>query len=124
MKLSRWYVVDIYYDYESCLLDVTEDYRRLGFKRLLEVDNRLLVPSGVGVRFLITSADVLHAWSIPQLGIKIDAVPGRLNQGLALITRTGVFYGQCSEICGHGHGFMPIVVHVYPHAHYILETMW
>jgi len=81
-----------------------------GTKRLLEVDNRLIVPIKMPIRFLITSGDVLHSWAVPELGIKVDAVPGRLNQVVAYITRPGIFYGQCSELCGAGHGFMPIVV--------------
>jgi len=96
------------YDFDSSL--VVEDYLTLGDKRLLEVDKPLIVPVNVTLRFLITSADVLHAWSVPELGIKIDAVPGRLSQYLSLIRRPGFFYGQCSEICGVAHGFMPIVV--------------
>lgn len=64
----------------------------------------------MSLRFLVTSTDVIHSWALPELGIKIDAVPGRLSQYLTLIRRPGVFYGQCSEICGIGHGFMPIMV--------------
>jgi len=78
--------------------------------RLLEVDNPLIVPEQIYLRFLITSVDVLHAWSVPSLGIKVDAVPGRLNQVCLILKRTGEFYGQCSEICGINHGFMPIKV--------------
>jgi heme/copper-type cytochrome/quinol oxidase subunit 2 len=76
----------------------------------LEVDNRLLVPSGVPIRFLITSTDVLHSWAIPSLGLKVDAVPGRLNQFIVEIKKPGVYYGQCSELCGPMHGFMPITL--------------
>jgi len=96
------------YKFDSNL--ITMDNLELGTKRLLEVDNRLVLPINVTLRFLITAGDVLHSWAVPELGIKIDAVPGRLNQFLAFITRPGVFYGQCSEICGANHGFMPIVV--------------
>lgn len=78
--------------------------------RLLEVDNRLFVPINTHIRFLVTSADVLHSWAVPSLGIKVDACPGRLNQVFLFVKREGVFYGQCSEICGVNHGFMPIVV--------------
>nr|AWW89667.1 cytochrome c oxidase subunit 2 [Sargassum horneri]AWW89704.1 cytochrome c oxidase subunit 2 [Sargassum horneri]QCC70968.1 cytochrome c oxidase subunit 2 [Sargassum horneri]QCC71005.1 cytochrome c oxidase subunit 2 [Sargassum horneri]QCC71042.1 cytochrome c oxidase subunit 2 [Sargassum horneri] len=78
--------------------------------RLLEVDNRLFVPINTHIRVLVTSADVLHSWAVPSLGIKIDACPGRLNQVFLFVKREGVFYGQCSEICGVNHGFMPIVV--------------
>lgn len=64
----------------------------------------------VPMRILVTSSDVLHAWAVPELGIKVDAVPGRLNDAITLIRRPGTFYGQCSELCGVGHGFMPIAV--------------
>nr|WRQ18266.1 cytochrome c oxidase subunit 2 [Onukigallia onukii] len=78
--------------------------------RLLDTDNRVILPFNTKVRMLITSSDVIHSWTIPSLGIKIDATPGRLNQGNMLINRPGVFFGQCSEICGSNHSFMPIVV--------------
>jgi len=78
--------------------------------RLLEVDNPLVIPGNTYIRFLITSVDVLHSWAVPSLGIKVDAVPGRLNQIFTFIKRPGDFYGQCSEICGVNHGFMPIRV--------------
>lgn len=78
--------------------------------RLLEVDNRLFVPTNTHIRLLITSADVLHSWAVPSLGVKVDACPGRLNQVFMFVKREGVFYGQCSELCGVNHGFMPIVV--------------
>lgn len=78
--------------------------------RLLEVDNRLLVPTNTHIRVLVTSADVLHSWAVPSLGVKVDACPGRLNQVFLFVKREGVFYGQCSELCGVNHGFMPIVV--------------
>jgi len=78
--------------------------------RLLEVDNRVKLPVEVHTRALITSTDVLHSWAVPSFGVKMDACPGRLNQFGIFIYRLGVFYGQCSEICGINHGFMPIVV--------------
>jgi cytochrome c oxidase subunit 2 len=68
------------------------------------------LPLGVYIRLNVTAADVLHSWAVPSLGIKIDAVPHRINSGIIFLQRTGVFYGQCSEICGVNHGFMPIVV--------------
>jgi len=83
-----------------------------GYFRLLEVDNRLVIPIYAHIRFLITSADVLHSWAVPSLGIKLDATPGRLSQISLFTKRVGTFYGQCSEICGINHGFMPIVVDV------------
>lgn len=80
--------------------------------RLLEVDNRIVVPIQIEVRLLITAADVIHSWTIPSLGIKIDAIPGRLNQLGFVVNRPGVFYGQCSEICGANHSFIPIAIEV------------
>nr|ADK54951.1 cytochrome oxidase subunit II [Tomonotus ferruginosus] len=78
--------------------------------RLLEVDYRTILPMNTEVRVLTSASDVLHSWAIPALGIKIDATPGRLNQGTFLINRPGLFFGQCSEICGANHSFMPIVI--------------
>jgi cytochrome c oxidase subunit 2 len=78
--------------------------------RLLDVDNYLVLPINTHIRLIVTASDVLHAWAVPSLGIKIDAVPGRLNQCSLYIKRPGSFAGQCSELCGVNHGFMPIVV--------------
>lgn len=89
---------------------IPTDELRLGQYRLLEVDNRAVVPMYSEVRLLVTAADVIHSWTIPSLGIKVDAIPGRLNQLGFTLTRPGVFYGQCSEICGANHSFMPIVI--------------
>lgn len=100
-------------DEESLAFDsymVAEDDLELGQLRLLEVDNRVVVPAKTHLRFIITSADVIHSWAVPSLGVKCDAVPGRLNQTSVFIKREGVYYGQCSEICGTNHAFMPIVV--------------
>lgn len=80
--------------------------------RLLEVDNRVVLPGQVGVRLLATSSDVIHCWSVPAIGVKIDAIPGRLNQSFLGRGVRGIFYGQCSEICGANHSFMPIRVEV------------
>nr|YP_004940447.1 cytochrome c oxidase subunit II [Clava multicornis]AER54456.1 cytochrome c oxidase subunit 2 [Clava multicornis] len=82
----------------------------VGDMRLLEADNRLVIPVNTEIRVVITGADVIHCFAIPSLGVKVDAVPGRLNQAGFLIKRPGVYYGQCSEICGSDHSFMPIVV--------------
>lgn len=82
----------------------------LGQFRLLDVDNRVVVPVDTHVRFIVTGQDVIHDFAVPSLGLKIDAVPGRLNQTSVLVQREGVYYGQCSEICGVYHGFMPIAV--------------
>nr|QCS25059.1 cytochrome c oxidase subunit II [Lactiforis takii] len=81
-----------------------------GDYRLLEVDNRASVPYDISTTVIATSADVLHAWTLPSMGVKMDAVPGRLNSMGMLIELPGVYYGQCSEICGANHSFMPIVV--------------
>nr|WNH19934.1 cytochrome c oxidase subunit II [Antennatus tuberosus] len=78
--------------------------------RLLEVDHRMVTPVGGPVRILVSAEDVLHSWAVPTLGVKMDAVPGRLNQTAFTVSRPGVFYGQCSEICGANHSFMPVVV--------------
>nr|WMQ72163.1 cytochrome oxidase subunit II [Okanagana luteobasalis]WMQ72166.1 cytochrome oxidase subunit II [Okanagana luteobasalis] len=78
--------------------------------RLIEVDNRVILPFSTQIRLMITSTDVLHSWAMPSLGIKVDAVPGRLNQVSIMINRPGLIYGQCSEICGSNHSFMPIVI--------------
>jgi cytochrome c oxidase subunit 2 len=79
-----------------------------GEYRLLEVDNRLTLPINIEIRILVTAADVIHSWTIPALGVKVDAVPGRLNQLGFTISTPGIFYGQCSEICGANHSFIPI----------------
>ena len=80
--------------------------------RLLDVDNRTVIPFISHIRILISSADVLHAWTVPALGVKADAVPGRLNQVKFFAQRPGIFFGQCSEICGANHSFIPIVVEI------------
>jgi len=95
-------------DFESYM--VPEFDLKLGQLRLLEVDNRVVLPTNTHVRVLVTAADVLHSWAIPSLALKLDGCPGRLNQTSMFIKREGVYYGQCSEICGINHGFMPIVV--------------
>lgn len=81
-----------------------------GQHRLLETDNRVVVPVGTNIRIQTTAADVLHSWAVPQLGIKVDAVPGRLNEMWINVERPGIYYGQCSELCGVNHGFMPIAI--------------
>nr|WMV00455.1 cytochrome oxidase subunit II [Rhodopsalta microdora] len=78
--------------------------------RLLDVDNRVILPFNTQIRLLISSFDVIHSWAMPSMSLKVDAVPGRLNQMGMLISRPGISYGQCSEICGANHSFMPIVI--------------
>nr|CAE52793.1 cytochrome oxidase subunit II [Isotoma caerulea] len=82
--------------------------------RLLDVDNRTVIPMNAQIRTLITAADVLHSWTVPSMGVKADAVPGRLNQVNFYSNRPGLFFGQCSEICGANHSFMPIVIESVP----------
>jgi cytochrome c oxidase subunit 2 len=114
----QWYWSYEYSDYESAdgeplAFDsymIADEDLELGQLRLLEVDNRVVVPANTHIRVIITSADVLHCWGIAPLAMKMDACPGRLNQTSLFIKREGVYYGQCSEICGVNHGFMPIVV--------------
>ena len=89
---------------------VSPDSIKERHERLLKVDNKLYLPVETNVRVMVTAADVLHCWSVSALGVKLDACPGRLNQNTFFIKRPGIFYGQCSEICGVNHGFMPISV--------------
>ena len=95
-------------DFDSYM--IPESDLELGQFRLLDVDNKVIVPTDTHVRLIVTGADVIHSFAVPSLGLKIDAVPGRLNQTSFLAERTGTFYGQCSEICGVWHGFMPIAI--------------
>nr|YP_010242230.1 cytochrome c oxidase subunit II [Gymnura altavela]QTJ25337.1 cytochrome c oxidase subunit II [Gymnura altavela] len=117
----QWYWSYEYTDYQNLEFDSymvqTEDLSPGQF-RLLETDHRMVVPMQSPIRVLVTAEDVLHAWTVPALGVKIDAVPGRLNQTAFIISRPGVFYGQCSEICGANHSFMPIVVETVPLEHF------
>lgn len=85
-----------------------------GQVRLLSTDNPIVVPVGATVQILTTAADVIHSWTIPAFGVKKDAVPGRMNELWFKVTKPGVYYGQCSEICGTGHAYMPIEVHAVP----------
>nr|ALO76245.1 cytochrome c oxidase subunit 2 [Craspedophorus nobilis] len=82
--------------------------------RLLDVDNRIILPFNTQIRVIVTATDVIHSWTIPALGVKIDATPGRLNQTNFFMNRSGLFYGQCSEICGANHSFMPVVIESVP----------
>lgn len=104
--LSKTVSVD--FDFDSYM--VPEADLNLGDRRLLEVTEQVVLPINTYIRILVSSVDVLHSFAVPSLGIKADAVPGRLNQMSVYIKRQGVFYGQCSEICGVSHGMMPITV--------------
>nr|WGO57498.1 cytochrome c oxidase subunit II [Perisphaerus sp. 2 ZQW-2023b] len=107
----QWYWT---YEYSDFLKMEFDSYmisqNNLSNFRLLDVDNRVILPMNTFIRIIITASDVLHSWTIPSLGIKADAIPGRLNQMSFIITRPGLFFGQCSEICGMNHSFMPIVI--------------
>nr|YP_097209.1 cytochrome c oxidase subunit II [Gyrinophilus porphyriticus]AAU20659.1 cytochrome c oxidase subunit II [Gyrinophilus porphyriticus] len=113
----QWYWSYEFTNYEDLVFDSymipTQDLLPGQF-RLLEVDNRMVVPMESPIRMLISAEDVLHSWTVPSMGIKTDAIPGRLNQTTFIASRPGVFYGQCSEICGANHSFMPIVVETTP----------
>nr|YP_009228272.1 cytochrome c oxidase subunit II [Pipistrellus coromandra]AKL78833.1 cytochrome c oxidase subunit 2 [Pipistrellus coromandra] len=113
----QWYWSYEYTDYEDLMFDsymIPTHELTPGQLRLLEVDNRVVLPAELTVRMLISSEDVLHSWAVPSLGLKTDAIPGRLNQTTLLSTRPGLYYGQCSEICGSNHSFMPIVLEMVP----------
>lgn len=113
---SQWYWTYEYPDHGKFSFDsnmVADDKLKPGQPRLLEVDNRVVIPVDTVVRLQITANDVLHAWTIPAFGRKLDAVPGRLNETyIGPVKKEGVYYGQCSELCGANHGFMPIAVEV------------
>nr|QJC14054.1 cytochrome c oxidase subunit II [Argya affinis] len=117
----QWYWSYEYTDFKDLTFDsymtpTTE--LPLGHFRLLEVDHRVIVPTDSTIRVIVTADDVLHSWAVPSLGVKTDAIPGRLNQTSFLTPRPGVYYGQCSEICGANHSFMPIVVEAVPLANF------
>nr|YP_006303265.1 cytochrome c oxidase subunit II [Cuora picturata]AEB54994.1 cytochrome c oxidase subunit II [Cuora picturata] len=117
----QWYWTYEYTDYKNFEFDsymIPTQNLPNGHFRLLEVDHRVVMPMESPIRMLISAEDVLHSWAIPSLGVKADAVPGRLNQSTFFMTRPGVFYGQCSEICGANHSFMPIVVESVPLKHF------
>lgn len=114
---NQWYWSYEYSDFkklefDSYIIPINE-LEQNGF-RLLDVDNRVVLPLNTQIRILVTAIDVLHSWTIPSLGVKIDATPGRLNQTNFFINRPGLFYGQCSEICGANHRFIPIVIERIP----------
>nr|ABY55939.1 cytochrome oxidase subunit II [Pterostichus riparius] len=109
----QWYWSYEYSDFKKLMFDSymipTNELEDSNF-RLLDVDNRIVLPFNTQIRILVTAMDVIHSWTIPALGVKIDATPGRLNQTNFFMNRSGLFYGQCSEICGTNHSFMPIVI--------------
>jgi cytochrome c oxidase subunit 2 len=109
----QWYWSYEYPDHGGFGFDsvmVPDNEIKQGQLRLLEVDNRIVLPVDTTIRIVTTSVDVLHAWAVPALGLKTDSVPGRLNEMWVKIEKPGMYYGQCSELCGNNHGFMPIQV--------------
>jgi len=118
----QWYWGYEMSEYNTCFGDLNLQYNcymmvleglpedKKGYFRLLETNRRVLLPTDTHIRLLVSAADVLHSWTVPSFGVKVDACPGRLNQLNLYLKRTGLFFGQCSEICGVNHGFMPISV--------------
>lgn len=118
----QWYWSYEYSDFKDIEFDsymIPTNELELNSFRLLDVDNRIVLPINNQIRILVSAADVLHSWTIPALGVKVDATPGRLNQTNFLINRPGLFFGQCSEICGANHSFMPIVIESIPTKNFI-----
>nr|YP_009024120.1 cytochrome c oxidase subunit II [Hirudinaria manillensis]AGL34576.1 cytochrome c oxidase subunit II [Hirudinaria manillensis] len=119
----QWYWSYQYGDFpfisfDSYMLPIDE--LKLSDYRLLEVDNRLVLPMKQEIRMVVSSADVIHSWTVPSMGVKLDAVPGRLNQVSMFMLKPGVYYGQCSEICGVNHSFMPICIESISSSDFIL----
>ena len=113
----QWYWSYEYPDHGDFTFDanmVAEEDLQEGQLRLLTTDNALVLPAATNIRLLVTATDVLHSWGIPSFGVKIDAVPGRINETWFQIREPGVYYGQCSELCGDFHGFMPIMIRAVP----------
>lgn len=118
----QWYWSYEYSDFSGIEFDsyiIPQNEINLDSFRLLDVDNRVILPINNQIRILVSATDVLHSWTVPSLGVKIDASPGRLNQTNFFINRPGLYYGQCSEICGANHSFMPIVIERIPTNHFI-----
>nr|YP_009350899.1 cytochrome c oxidase subunit II [Nasutitermes neoparvus]AQP28081.1 cytochrome c oxidase subunit 2 [Nasutitermes neoparvus] len=109
----QWYWSYEYSDFTKLEFDsymIQQEDQPINTFRLLDTDNRVVLPMNSPIRMIVTAADVLHSWTVPSLGVKTDATPGRLNQISFSINRPGLLYGQCSEICGANHSFMPIVI--------------
>nr|WRY71161.1 cytochrome c oxidase subunit 2 [Dermacentor reticulatus]WRY71174.1 cytochrome c oxidase subunit 2 [Dermacentor reticulatus] len=110
----QWYWSYEYSDFnkEFDSFMIPEMEMNVNSMRLLETDNNLVIPVNTNIKFLISSTDVIHSWTVPSLGLKMDAVPGRLNQCFSSSNRPGMYFGQCSEICGANHSFMPISMEI------------
>ena len=110
---NQWYWTYVYPDYDEMEFDaiyVPDEELEEGQPRLLTADETVVLPTHTNIRFLTTATDVIHAWTLPNIGMKMDAVPGRINESWFRIEEEGMYYGQCSELCGTNHGFMPIMV--------------
>nr|YP_009652697.1 cytochrome c oxidase subunit II [Dermacentor everestianus]QCF46395.1 cytochrome c oxidase subunit II [Dermacentor everestianus] len=110
----QWYWSYEYSDFnkEFDSFMIPESEMNMNSIRLLETDNNLVIPMNTNIKFLISSADVIHSWTVPSLGLKMDAIPGRMNQCFSSSNRPGLYFGQCSEICGANHSFMPISMEI------------
>ena len=118
----QWYWEYEYPDHGDFYFEsymIQDEDLQVGDLRLLTVDNPLVIPANKNIQILITAGDVLHSWAVPSMGLKTDAVPGRLNETWVNVKEPGIYRGQCSEICGTGHGFMPVVVKVLPEREFI-----
>nr|ARH53872.1 cytochrome c oxidase subunit 2 [Heterocerus parallelus] len=109
----QWFWSYEYSDFSNIEFDsymISQNEMKMNNFRLLDVDNRLMIPFNSQIRMMISSSDVIHSWTIPALSVKMDATPGRLNQASIIINRPSILFGQCSEICGANHSFMPISI--------------
>nr|QEO64565.1 cytochrome oxidase subunit II [Clitarchus hookeri] len=120
----QWYWTYEYSDFNDTEFDsYMMNKETINELRLLDVDNRMVLPSNTFIRMIVTSTDVIHSWTLPSSGVKIDGTPGRLNQASLMLNRNGLLFGQCSEICGTNHSFMPIVVESVPFNSFIKWMM-
>nr|QTH79123.1 cytochrome c oxidase subunit II [Hemathlophorus sp.] len=118
----QWYWSYEYTDFKNIEFEsymINKNKFNNDYFRLLDVDNNMIIPMKNQLRILVSSTDVIHSWTIPSLGKKIDAIPGRLNQISLLVNRPGLYFGQCSEICGTNHSFMPIVIESTPMTYFL-----
>ncbi len=117
---NQWYWTYEYPDHDIRFDSnmIPDNQLKPGQLRLMEVDNRVIVPIHTTIRLITTASDVVHSWAVPAFGVKKDSVPGRLNETWFHVKQSGVYYGQCSELCGVKHGFMPIVVEAVPKAEF------
>nr|QEO64566.1 cytochrome oxidase subunit II [Clitarchus hookeri] len=120
----QWYWTYEYSDFNDTEFDsYMMNKETINELRLLDVDNRMVLPSNTFIRMIVTSTDVIHSWTLPSSGVKIDGTPGRLNQASLMLNRNGLLFGQCSEICGTNQSFMPIVVESVPFNSFIKWMM-